>query len=109
MKYIRVENNFEQIKLNIIERFLAFLLPKTNSMNIDTDSIFYWLLEVEGLSVKREIGFDKEDTVIYKAPSDQNYGVWSDSFFELNNIKKYEKINETVFESYWECPSQTTC
>ena len=47
MKYIKVKNKFEQIKPNIIERILTFLLPKSNDTNVNSDSVLYWFLEVE--------------------------------------------------------------
>jgi hypothetical protein len=104
MKYIKVINNFEQIKPNIIARVLTFLLPKSNNTNVNSDSILYWFLEVEGGNIKREIGFNQENIVSYKAPSSHNYGIWCDSFVELNNPEDYNEISVTTFESCWNPP-----
>lgn len=101
MKYIKVENKFEQIKPNIIERILTFLLPKSNDTNVNSDSVLYWFLEVEDGNIKREIGFNQENNVSYRAPSNRNYGIWCDSFVEINKLEDYDEISVTTFESYW--------
>lgn len=95
-------NNFEEIKPNIIEKMLRFLLPKSNSLNFSMDSILYWYLEFEELEIKREIAFNNERVIIYKAPTKDNYGIWCDSLVNFKDIESYEEINMNIFESHWE-------
>ena len=102
MKHIKVENNFESLKPNLLEKVLNRLLPKANQKFIKVDSIIYWYLEIDKLEIVREIAFDIENKVIYAAPNNLNYGIWCDSPVNLKIFEKIEDISKKTFDFFWE-------
>lgn len=64
--------------------------------------INYWylLLDNNNKPVK-EIAFDENDLVVYKAPNKRDYGLFSDSPIVFESIEDYELIDEYLFNSIW--------
>jgi hypothetical protein len=65
-------------------------------------SISYWylLLNDEKEPIK-EMGFDENGNIVYKAPYKKDYGFFSDSPISFESIEDYEIIDESVFNTLW--------
>lgn len=69
--------------------------------NLEKVNYWYILLDRNGNPIK-EIAFDKNDLIIYKAPKKGNYGLFCDSPITFASIKDYEIIDDINFYRLWE-------
>lgn len=63
-------------------RLLTFWIPRASPYyETNLNHIKYWYIEVDKDSgtPQREIGFDNINRAILFAPTDKNYGLWTDS------------------------------
>ena len=88
--------------------FLRIFLPKANP---DFDTLFkyvnIWFIEYDAgeQCVLREVGLDKYDKVIVKAPFKNNYGFWTDNNLTIEEFVtqfNIEYINKSDFEYVWD-------
>ena len=124
MKYIKFkipENTTEIEKENLIVKYffialgflLKFIIPKGNpDFDNQIDNVEYQLLEceIESGIPEREIGIDKNGTVIVKMPFKDNYGYWTDNNLIFNDfIEKFKatEIEKKEFEFNWGNLNQT--
>jgi len=49
----------------------------------------------------KEIAFDENGLIVYKAPNKRDYGLFSDSPIVFESIENYEFIDESFFNSLW--------
>lgn len=87
--------------------FLKMFVPKANP---DFDTLFKyvntWFIEYDAgeQCVLREVGVDKYDKVIVKAPFKNNYGFWTDNNLTIKEFVtqfNIEYINKNDFEYVW--------
>jgi hypothetical protein len=87
--------------------FLQMFVPKANP---DFDTLFKyvntWFIEYDAgeQCVLREVGLDKYDKVIVKAPFKNNYGFWTDNNLTIKEFVtqfNIEYINKNDFEYVW--------
>ena len=66
------------------------------------NSIEYWYLLMDNKGkVIKEIGFDKNGSVSYKAPYKKNYGLFTDSPVIFDSTSDFEVIDVNIFNSIW--------
>lgn len=93
---------YETIR-NSVLKGLIFWIPKASpDYDKRIQDVSYWYLEVDMHSkyAQREIGFDNSDVPILHAPTEANYGFWTDSenVFEFNDC---EIIDKASFNKLW--------
>jgi hypothetical protein len=83
-------------------------IPKANpDFDDKIDEVQYWLVECNNETgiPEREIGFDKEGSVILKMPFKDNYGYWTDNNLLLKDFKEHfvvSEISKDSFEQSWD-------
>ncbi|CVK16191.1 hypothetical protein Ga0061079_105150 [Apibacter mensalis] len=64
--------------------------------------IKYWYLLLDNNNIPiKEIAFNNNKKIIYKAPLEKKYGLFVDSSIIFENIEDYEIIDYKVFLNYW--------
>jgi hypothetical protein len=71
----------------------------------DYDAVFeqvaYWLVEVDDAGqAQREIGFNTQQEPILFAPTNRNYGLWTDSD-RVFAPEQFDSRNDFPFDSTW--------
>lgn len=66
------------------------------------ENIEYWFLLINHQHIPiQEIGLDKYNNILYKAPYKNNYGLFIDSLITIEDPEKYEQISISEFETRW--------
>lgn len=66
------------------------------------DCIKYWYLFMDDKGrVIKEIGFDENGRVLYKAPYKKNYGLFTDSPVIFDSTSDFEVIDVNIFNVIW--------
>jgi hypothetical protein len=78
------------------------VLPRANlDYDVHFDQIAYWLVEVNDQGqAEREIGFSAQQEPLMFAPTDRNYGMWTDSD-RIFGLEQLESRNDFPFDSTW--------
>ena len=97
--FLNKSTQSENHKSDLIEKLLI-KLTKSNIHNVSK-----WLIEFDNENeyVNKEIGLDEKGIVIYKAPTENEYGYWSDTNLQIADFEKFAPtpiLNEE-FENYW--------
>lgn len=112
MIYLFISNEPKKVKskrkMNLIERFLLFILPRSNpDFDDKIDLVSQWLLEFEDENSvpTREIGIGFDGKVLMKMPYNKNYGYWSDNNLTYNDFKSsfnVKIIKKDFFIEKWD-------
>ena len=106
MKKNKHDEEFSYIG-RIIQFFLRTFIPKANP---DFDCLYKygntWYIEYDigEQYAYREVGLDKYDKVIVKAPYKNNYGFWTDNNLTIDEFVTHfsiEYISKDDFEYIW--------
>jgi hypothetical protein len=63
--------------------------------------VAYWLIEIDAAGqATREIGFNNQDTPILFAPTNRNYGLWTDSD-RVFTLGQFETTEDFPFDQTW--------
>ncbi len=81
---------------------LKRVLPQANlDYDAHDEQLAYWLVEVNDQGqAKREIGFSSQNKPLVFAPTDRNYGVWTDSD-RVFVVEQFEARNDFPFDATW--------
>lgn len=85
-------------------KLLTFWIPRASpDYEANLKHIKYWYVEVEKNTgaPEREIGFDITNRAILFAPTDKNYGLWTDSQVTFNSTN-HELIDNEKFNDIFE-------
>ncbi len=95
------EKDMNDWKVRVIKAIL-FFIPRAN---LDNEKLYpkveKWLLELDDEGVpQREIGVGENDTPLFSAPNDRNFGLWTDSNNTLSK-EEVDLIDKAAFEEMW--------
>ena len=81
---------------------LMRVLPRANlDYDAHDEQLAYWLVEVNDQGqAEREIGFSAQNEPLMFAPTDRNYGVWTDSD-RVFVAEQFETRNDFPFDATW--------
>jgi hypothetical protein len=88
----------------IIVRLFTFWIPRASpDYETNLDNVKYWYIEVDKNSgtPQREIGFDNINRAILFAPTDKNYGLWTDSPVNFT-WTEHTTVDKEVFNDIFE-------
>jgi hypothetical protein len=88
----------------IIIRLLTFWIPRASpDYETNLDHVKYWYIEVDKNTgtPQREIGFDITNRAILFAPTDKNYGLWTDSPATFT-VTDYKAVDKNLFNDIFE-------
>jgi len=81
---------------------LLHMVPKGSpDYDVHIELVAYWLVEVDDEGrAEREIGFNVQHEPILFAPTNRNYGLWTDSD-RIFSPEQFESRNEFPFDGTW--------
>lgn len=81
---------------------LLRVVPKGSpDYDVRIELVTYWLVQVDGEGLAaREIGFNAQHEPILFAPTDRNYGLWTDSD-RVFSLAEFDSREEFPFEATW--------
>src|SRR5688500_15041791 len=88
----------------IIVKLLTFWIPRASpDYETNLGQIKYWYIEVDKNTgtPQREIGFDTTNRAILFAPTDKNYGLWTDSQATFR-WTDYRTVDKEIFDDIFE-------
>jgi len=82
---------------------ILFFIPRANP---DQEKLYpyvvKWLIEIDEAGVPlREIGIDRNNTPLFAAPNNRNFGLWTDSDKKFE-VSELEPSSKEEFESLWQ-------
>ena len=94
-----IKSNYKEREKSFFEKILSsilsFIIPKANpDFDHLINNVHQWYLEYDDLNKDtcREIGIDKNNRIIVKAPYLNNYGYWTDNNMTLETYSSYFDI-----------------
>ena len=97
------DNSISSLVIFYLFKLFFFWVPKGSPDYEEVvDNVRYWHIEIDNDTgqADREIGFDDFDKPIVFAPTNRNYGLWTDSD-RIFSIRDYELIDEMIFDQLW--------
>ena len=98
---------------NSLTKILTTIIPKANpDFEVKIQNVRQWILEVnedEG-TPEREIGLDDKGNVMMIMPWQDNYGFWTDSSVQVDELAKSSDMtfgDKEEFERLWDSFSGT--
>ena len=101
------QNRFGQIFKDSLTKVLTTIIPKANpDFDDKIRDVRQWILEVddEEGTPEREIGLDENGKVVMIMPWKNNYGFWTDSPVQIDDLAKTHEMNfvdKEEFERLW--------
>lgn len=80
----------------------SLIIPKTNpTIGKNLNKVKKWYVELDDkLYVTREIGLDKNENVVFKAPYKNNLGFWVDEDTKLSDLEKFSRVEQITFKDF---------
>ena len=101
-------NKVKEFLANSAIRILKKMIPEANpdyDEKIDEVKVWFVEIDIETEYPNREIGIDKDGSVIMIMPDERNYGYWTDNILKEEDFKSHfetEEITEKEFNRLWE-------
>ncbi|MEM6320027.1 MAG: hypothetical protein AAF960_20310 [Bacteroidota bacterium] len=101
-------NKVKEFIVNAAMKILKQVIPEANpDYNHKIDKVKVWLVEIDDETQypNREIGIDKDGSVIIIMPDERNYGYWTENNLKEEDFKSHfetEEISEKAFNQLWE-------
>ena len=101
------QNRFGQIFKDSLTKVLTTIIPKANpDFDDKIRDVRQWILEIddEEGTPEREIGLDEHGKVVMIMPWKNNYGFWTDSPVQIDDLAKTHEMNfvdKEEFERLW--------
>jgi hypothetical protein len=105
--FTKLATNWKEREMNSfgvrVVKAILFFIPRSNP---DQEKLYpevtRWLVEIdEDGAVVREIGMGKDNTPLFAAPNNRNFGFWTDSD-KIFAIEELEPSGKEEFQSLWQ-------